>query len=64
MHKAEHEAHIQDIMLLYKEKYLAKLSDKENAQRKNIYGIVQYAKKLSSEIQDYTFKVEASEQIV
>ena len=51
-------------MLLYKEKYLAKLSDKENAQRKNIYGIVQYAKKLSSEIQDYTFKVEASEQIV
>ena len=61
MHKAAHEEHIQAIMLEYKEKYLEKLSDKENAQRKNIYGIVQYAKKVAAEIQDYTFKVESSE---
>lgn len=64
MHKADHERQIQEIMLLYKEKYLEKLSEKENVQRKNIYGIVQYAKKLTAEIQDYTFKVESSEQIV
>lgn len=44
--------------------YLAKLEDKEKNQEKNIYGLVQYAKKIRAELEEYKTKVEMSEKIV
>jgi len=37
-------------MLDYRKLYLGKLDHKEKQQERNIYGIVQYAKKIAAEI--------------
>lgn len=44
--------------------YLGKLETKERHQERNIHGLVQYAKKIRAELEDYKGKVELSEKIV
>lgn len=44
--------------------YLKKLDDRVISQEKNLKGLVEYAKELRSELEEYKTKVEMSEKIV
>ena len=62
--KAQFNNSANDLQLDYRRRYLQKLQEREDKQRKNIHGIVQYAKQIAAEIGEYNTKVESSEKIV
>lgn len=64
LYKAQYQAEVQHHAIENRKQYLGKLEDKERNQERNIHGIVQYAKKIRAELEDYKNKVEMSEKIV
>ena len=47
-----------------RQQYIGKIEERDVAQEKNLRDLVRYAKKITSELEDYKQKVEMSERVV
>ena len=47
-----------------RQQYVGKIENRDIAQEKNLRDLVRYAKRITSELEDYKQKVEMSERVV
>ena len=64
MAKAQHERIFQQERINVRQQYVGKIEERDVAQEKNLRDLVRYAKKITSELEDYKQKVEMSERVV
>ena len=64
MAKAQHERIFQQERINVRQQYIGKIEERDVAQEKNLRDLVRYAKKITSELEDYKQKVEMSERVV
>ena len=64
MAKAQHERIFQQERINVRSQYVGKIENRDIAQEKNLRDLVRYAKKITSELEDYKQKVEMSERVV
>ncbi len=64
LHKACNQVDVQHMQIDMRKQYLGKLDVRVQNQEYNVHGLVQYAKKIRGELEDYRNKVEMSERIV
>ena len=64
MAKAKHEKIFQEERIGMRQKFLGRIEERDIAQEKNIKGLINYSKRITSELEDYKQKVEMSEKIV
>ena len=62
--KAQHEKIFQQERINVRQQYVGKIENRDIAQEKNLRDLVRYAKRITSELEDYKQKVEMSERVV
>ena len=55
---------VRNVQIDLRKQYLSKLDNRVGDQQKNLRGLVEYAKQIRGELEDYKNKVDMSEKIV